>query len=203
MKVINLTERGKLYTANVFFVHGSWNALDDVNTLVDVGRDPAVIKRINEAPSGVGKKKVDQVILTHSHYDHASLLPLIRELFSPVVYAFSPYLKGVDHLLKDGENLKIGDKIFEVIFTPVHSSDSLCLYCEEEGVIFTGDTPMAINSCDGIYDESFVVMLRKICARDIQKIYPGHGNPVTRGVKEMICASLRNIETVRPHSYFR
>ncbi|MCK5200281.1 MAG: MBL fold metallo-hydrolase, partial [Spirochaetales bacterium] len=154
MRITNLTGNSSTYTANVYFVRGSWNAIEDVNTLVDVGRDPAIIAGIDAISGGVGKKKIDQVILTHSHYDHASLLPVIKEIYNPVVYAFSPYLEGVDYLLKEGEKMKIGDSIFEVIHIPVHSSDSVCLYCEEEGVLFSGDTPVIIRSSDEIYDDS-------------------------------------------------
>jgi len=65
---------------------------------VDVGRDPAVIDKINNASTGVGKKRVGQVILTHSHYDHSSLFPIIKEVFNPVIYAFSPFFEGADHI---------------------------------------------------------------------------------------------------------
>ena len=197
MRVINLTENSSTYTANVYFVRGSWNAIDDVNTLVDVGRDSKIIERIDAISGGVGKKKIDQVILTHSHYDHASLLPLIRKIYDPVVYAFSPYLEGVDYLLKGKENLKIGDGMFEVIHTPVHSSDSICLYCEEEGVLFAGDTPIVIRSSDEIYDASFIEMLIKLYSGNIQKIYPGHGDPITEGSREIIYVSLTNMRRAK------
>lgn len=192
VRVINLTEKSNIYTANAFLVLGNHSAIKDINTLVDVGRDPAVIRKINEAPTGVGKKKVDQVILTHSHYDHASLLPLIQEIFDPVVYAYSPYLEGIDHLLSGGESLKIGDRIFEVIHTPGHSSDSLCLYCKQEGVLFAGDTPVLIRSADEKYEESFIEALHNLCSRNIRKIYLGHGEPITKGTKALIRASLEN-----------
>ena len=55
MKILNLTEKSNVYTSNVYFVLGTWNALPDVNTLVDVGRDPAVIEAIKNASTGVGK----------------------------------------------------------------------------------------------------------------------------------------------------
>ena len=197
MRVINLTENSSTYTANVYFVRGSWNAIDDVNTLVDVGRDSKIIERIDAISGGVGKKKIDQVILTHSHYDHASLLPLIRKIYDPVVYAFSPYLEGVDYLLKGGEKIKIGDGMFEVIHTPIHSADSICLYCEEEGVLFAGDTPIAIRSADEIYDASFIEMLIKLYSENIQKIYPGHGDPVTEGSREIIYISLTNMRRAK------
>ena len=47
MKIINLTEKSTVYTANVYFILGNWNALPDVNTLIDVGRDPQIIEKIN------------------------------------------------------------------------------------------------------------------------------------------------------------
>ena len=85
MKIINLTEKSSIYTSNVYLITGSWNTISDQNTLIDVGRDPAVIEEILNASTGVGKRRLDQVILTHSHYDHASLLPKIKENFGPVV----------------------------------------------------------------------------------------------------------------------
>lgn len=192
MKIINITEKSKIYTANVFYILGNWNRIEDANTLVDVGRDPAVIKRIMDIQSGLGKKKLCQVVLTHCHYDHASLLPHIRQIFSPVVYAASPYLEGVDHLIKDGETIKIGDEIFELIHTPGHSSDSICLYCESEGVLFAGDTPVSIRSSDEIYEQSFIEALEKLSLKDIRKIYPGHGDPITGDCRTMIHTSLEN-----------
>lgn len=194
MKIINLTEKSKLYTSNVYLVLGTWNALDDVNTLVDVGRDPSIIERINRTSTGVGKRKIDQVILTHNHYDHVSLLPQIREDLKPQVYAFSCSLEGVDHHLKDGQILRLGDRIFEIIHTPGHSSDSICLYCEKDGVLFAGDTPLIINSANGSYDKSFVQALEKICSRDIKAIYPGHGLPLIDKCNERLHASLENVK---------
>jgi len=195
--VLNLTENSSVYTCNVFFILGNWNTLENVNTLVDVGRDPSVIKKINDIPTGAGKKKVEQVILTHSHYDHAGMLPVIRELFHPVVYAFSPYLEGVDHLLQDGETLKIGDRIFEVLHTPAHSSDSICLYCDQDGVLFAGDTPIFIRSADEVYEEIFIEALKKLYSKKIQKIYSGHGAPVTRAIKSLMYESFENIRNTK------
>jgi len=197
MKVLNLTENSSVYTSNVFFVRGDWNTLEDVNTIVDVGRDPSVIKKLNGIRTGAGKKKVDQVILTHGHYDHTQMLPVFRELFHPVVYAASPYLEGVDHLLRDGETLKIGDKMFEVLYTPAHSSDSVCLFCEEDGVLFAGDTPIFIRSSDEMHDETFIEVLKKLYSKNIQKIYFGHGAPVTNAIKSLMYESLKNMRNAK------
>ncbi len=193
MKIINLTEKSTVYTANVYFILGSWNALPDVNTLIDVGRDPEIIEKINTTSTGLGKKRVEQVILTHSHYDHAGLLPMIRAHFTPTVYAFSPYLDHVDKTLKDGDTLKAGDRIFEVIHTPGHSQDSICLYCEEEKVLFAGDTPLIIHRPGDSYHPEFILALEKLVQRDIQAIYFGHGRPLLENCHERLSMSLKNI----------
>ena len=194
MKILNLTNNSKIYTSNVYLVTGTWNAIEDVNTLIDVGRDPAVIEKITNASTGVGKKRVEQVILTHSHYDHASLLPLIREIFNPVAYAFSPFLEGVDNLLKDGEMLKAGDRMFEVIYTPGHSNDSICLYCEEDHVLFAGDTAVLITSDNSSYGDDFVHALERLSRREIHSIYFGHGEPLFDNCNARIRASLRMVK---------
>ncbi|KPQ41224.1 MAG: hypothetical protein MPEBLZ_04229, partial [Candidatus Methanoperedens nitroreducens] len=61
MKIQNLSGGSTIYTSNVYLITGTWNAFNDVNTLIDVGRDPAIIEIINNASTGVGKKRIDQV----------------------------------------------------------------------------------------------------------------------------------------------
>jgi len=194
MRVIRLRGREDVYSSNVHLVLGDWSGMEDVNTLVDVGRDPAVIKSIDEAPTGVGKRKVDQVVLTHSHFDHAELLPVIRELFQPAVYAYSPAVEGVDHLLSDGDSLVLGDRTFEVIHTPGHTDDSICLYGERDGVLFVGDAPLLINSVDGTYQAGFIRALERLCSKRIRRIYFGHGKPLLEGCDARLRASLRNVQ---------
>lgn len=194
MRVLNLTGNSTVYTSNVFLVLGGFNAIEDVNTLVDVGRDPSVIQKIERASTGVGKQRVEQVVLTHSHYDHASLLPQIREAHNPKVYAYSSSLEGVDHLLRDGETLRMGNGIFEVVYTPGHSSDSICLYCRSEGVLFAGDSPIIIQSGEGTYEDGFVDALIRLARKNIKAIYFGHGDPLLNDCNKRIRYSLRMVE---------
>lgn len=203
MKIRNLNPSSAIYTSNVYLVTGTWNAISDVNTLIDVGRDRLIIDQINQAATGVGKKKVDQVVLTHSHYDHASLLPKIREIFHPEVYAFSRSLPGVDHLLQDGERLKIGDREFEVIYMPGHSNDSICLYCEAERVLFAGDAPIFIISPGGSYEPRFVEGLERLARKEVAMIYFGHGSPVVADGAKVIRSSLENVYLSREASRLR
>ena len=190
MRVVTLDNSGELYTSQVYLVLGDWSGMGDVNTLVDVGRDPAVFGGIERAPTGVGKTRIEQVVLTHEHYDHSALLPLIRERFHPRVLAFSPSLAGVDGRLHDGDTVPMGDRDFEVIHAPGHSSDSVCFYNTDEGVLFAGDTPLLIHSPDESYEPDFVRALERLCSRDIRKIYFGHGAPLEENCNSRLRRSL-------------
>ncbi len=193
MKIISVQVSGRIYSSNVYLVLGDWNRIEDINTLVDVGSDPAILDRLEEMHTGVGKKKVEQVVLTHSHSDHTAMLPLIRERYKPTVSAFSPYLDGVDHVLKHGQRLQMGDREFEVIHTPGHSDDSISLFNEQDGVLFVGDTTIIIRSQDGSYEDGFIQAMQNICHRNVKKIYFGHGEPICQGVQSLLVASLANI----------
>jgi len=194
MKILNLTKDHNVYTSNVHFVLGNSNAIDDVNTLVDVGRDPSIIAKIDEASTGVGKHRVEQVVLTHSHYDHASFLPQIRKAYNPMVCAYSTSLEGVDRLLRDGEMLKIGDAVFEVIYTPGHSNDSICLYCQSEEVLFAGDSNIIVQTTGGTYEDGFVDALIRLARKNIKVIYFGHGDPLLNDCNARIRYSLKLVK---------
>ncbi len=193
LKIYNLTENSRVYTSNVYFITGTWNALDDINTLVDVGRDLSILEMIFDIPTGVGKKQVEKVVLTHNHYDHTSMLKNVKAVFSPRVYAWSRSLDGVDRVLKDGEMIKLGDRHFEVMHTPGHSSDSICLFCEEDGALFSGDTPVIVRSTGSTYEEDFIKAIERLCRRDVKSIYFGHGEPMLEGCSAALRRSLDNI----------
>jgi glyoxylase-like metal-dependent hydrolase (beta-lactamase superfamily II) len=190
MKIVNLTYGSEVYTSNAYLLTGTWNALPDVNTLIDTGRDVKIIDAIHNAPTGVGKRKLDQVILTHTHYDHVSMLPKILKEFNPVVCGYSPNFDDINHVLKDGEHIQIADLDAEVIYTPGHSNDSLCLYCQGEGIFFSGDTEIIIRTGGNTYEKGFITAIERISGLDITAIYPGHGRPILSDCNKQIRQSL-------------
>ena len=96
MRIVTLENSGRSTLRKVYLVLGDRSRLEDVNTLVDVGQDPAILASLERASTGVGKWPVEQVVLTHGHSDHCALLPQIRAVFHPKVLAFSPNIYGVD-----------------------------------------------------------------------------------------------------------
>lgn len=193
MKVMNLTQGSKIYTCNVYLGTGTWNTISDINTLIDVGRDSTILEKIFDASTGVGKHKVEQIILTHSHYDHIGILDSVKKEFHSTVFAFSKSLDGVDHVLKGGETIKIGDMNFEVIYAPGHSSDSICLYSREEKILFSGDNPMVISTDEGEYDASYVDVIRRLVELPVETIYPGHGSPIIGKCNELLRSTLKHM----------
>ena len=127
MKIIPLDKSEQVYTCNAYLILGDWNRIEDLNTVVDPGLDGFILDQIQRESTGVGKTAVEQVIITHNHFDHAAGVKFLKDRYQCRVLAFSdgPY---VDELITDGQKIKAGDDFLEVIHTPGHSCDSICLY---------------------------------------------------------------------------
>jgi glyoxylase-like metal-dependent hydrolase (beta-lactamase superfamily II) len=94
----------------------------------------------------------------------------------------------VDICLADYECQKIGDKEFEVIPVPGHTSGQVCFYFRKEKILLSGDhilphiTP---NLSPDPYNnsfrplKSFLDSLQRVKELPVIKVYPGHGEPFT------------------------
>lgn len=151
--------------------------------------------------------KVKYVLNTHGHVDHTSgnsilkaftganvlihkddasmLIDPSRNLSS--MLGRSSISPRADKLLEDGEIIEVGTLEFRVIHTPGHTKGSISLFCEEESVVFTGDTLFAgsIGRTD-LPESSFeeiMLSLREKLMRlpDETVVYPGHGGKTTIG----------------------
>ncbi len=194
MKVTLLNRNNRVYSSNAYLVQGDWNRLEDVNTLIDAGTDESILEELERSNVGVGKKKVERLILTHNHFDHTGNLSVIKKMYQPTVYAFHED-EHVDVVLKDGQVLQIGDREIEVIHVPMHSSDSICLYCREEGTLFSGDTPLRVLSAGGSYTKEFIKVIERLNNLDISVVYSGHDAPSRKGIKEMLRNTIKNVKT--------
>jgi len=180
-----------MYTSNVYFLKGDWNAINDVNVLIDSGRDPSVLQKIEETHTGVGKKKLDKIILTHNHYDHTVMTKEIKKKYDVNVYAFHQE-EYVDVLIKEGMLIKAGDRYLEVLHTPGHTTDSICLWESNQKILFIGDTNINFSR-KGRRGENIITSLRKLARLDVTIIYPGHGDPIDRDPGKLIRDSLINL----------
>ena len=190
------------YSCNVYLIRGNTNSFSDINTLIDTGTDDFVYRELQEMSTGIGKRRVEQVILTHEHFDHSGGLPLLIKEYNPSVWALSRAIPNA-RLPHDGMTIKAGDSDAVLILTPGHSSDSMCVYIPSEKILFSGDTPLVIRTGGGTYTSGFVDALQKLVRLDIETIYSGHDNPLSSGVKDILKNTLENVlhSTIIPDNH--
>lgn len=88
-----------------------------------------------------------------------------------------------DSIVDDNDLIHIGELEFRVIHTPGHTKGGSCLYCEEEKLLFSGDT--LFKGTWGRTDlptSDFVSIINSITNKllvlpDETIVYPGHGQP--------------------------
>ena len=195
MQIINLFPGS--YGSNCYLIEESGHAL-----IIDPSAAAAsILRRLREDGC-----TPDAIVLTHGHFDHIMSIDTLREaepglqvyihkadasmLTDSKKNAFALFFgqdrvwKEADVLLEEGQTIPVGDATFRVIHTPGHSPGSICLLCEEESVMITGDTLFAdnIGRCD-LWEGSHAVMRKTLQSlRDFSDdfpgditIYPGHG----------------------------
>ena len=90
----------------------------------------------------------------------------------------------VTRSLADGEEVRLGDHVFEVIHTPGHAADGLVLYHKKAGVLLSADTlwendlavmTLRIEGSDAVF--RMLASLERIAALDVRQVFPGHGAP--------------------------
>ncbi len=154
---------------------------------------------------------VKAVLLTHGHFDHLMGVNEMKELSAVefgglTIYAGAAeaelladpelnhsarigksYTVKPDVLVKDGDEITVGNMKCKVISTPGHSVGSTCYYFEEDEVLISGDTLFfeSVGRTDfptgdagalrtSVEDKLFTL-------KDEVKVYPGHGDFTTIG----------------------
>ena len=194
MRVVELLRAPSLYTCRSYLLLGDWNVLGDVNTLIDPGTDGSVIDQIETLSTGCGKVPVEQIILTHNHFDHAAGIEIFKKRYGTRVYGWCSG-KDVDELLRDGQLITAGDEQLQVLHTPGHSSDSICLYNGARRILFSGDTQLRVRTAGGVFAPEYIETLRRLSTLRIDTVYSGHDEPIYHGAEEIILETLRNVRS--------
>jgi glyoxylase-like metal-dependent hydrolase (beta-lactamase superfamily II) len=196
MQIVSLKKNDQLYSCHSYLLLGDWNRLEDLNTVIDPGTDGFILEEIERLSTGFGKVAVEQVILTHNHFDHVGGIKALKERYGARVFAFigGP---GVDELIRDGQFLKAGDDVLEVIHTPGHSSDSVCLHAPQARALFSGDTQLRIRGPGSDYSQGYLEGLERLSEKKIRVVYSGHDEPVTEHISETLRESVARIKESR------
>jgi glyoxylase-like metal-dependent hydrolase (beta-lactamase superfamily II) len=101
----------------------------------DDGHLAAIVDAIDAA--GV---RVAAILLTHGHIDHSEGAVRLAQRLEVPVRALDPRHRLGSEGLADGDVVDLGDWSIEVVGSPGHSGDSVCLRVVHDQAILTGDT---------------------------------------------------------------
>ena len=143
------------------------------------------------------------IVTTHGHWDHfgenaavaehtgapiavhsldAYRLTEPQSLWAP--FEIPPCVPAVD--LAEGGEIRFGEIRLTVLHTPGHTEGSVCLWAEDEGLLFSGDTLFAGGwgrvDLPGASPELMVESLTRLSTfEDRLAVFPGHGAATTIG----------------------
>ena len=127
------------------------------------------------AARGLGRNKMGEML------EPRAVIKSLPEGFDPDNFYAPPY--KVTHWLKDGDIIDLGGRKLEVIYTPGHSSDHICLLDRDARYLFTGDiyyTGGVTSYLPGGNHDDFVDSCRKLV--DLMPLYdylmPAHNEPL-------------------------
>jgi glyoxylase-like metal-dependent hydrolase (beta-lactamase superfamily II) len=200
---------------NPFVVHASLLLDEHEAILVDTGI-PGQLELIRNklAEESLPFEKLTKIIITHQDRDHIGSLPelvaaseerlevLAHVLAKPYILGEVPLIKSkvlatpskVDVTLQDGDVLPYCGGI-QVIFTPGHTPDHICLYHVPSKTLISGD---ALTSQDGVLMppnpnpsltldmNTALKSVAKLLDLDIETIITYHGGICTNRIKERL-----------------
>lgn len=174
-----------------------WDARSPDALVLDPGMGAAQPLTDRVAANGL---RLHLIANSHGHIDHIfDNAPLMRATDAPLAihpddayrlegrnnYGFELEAVTASRDLVEGEQLRIGDLVFDVLHLPGHSEGSVCLYEERQRLMLSGDVLFAgafgRTDLPGGSDEQMVASLARL-AREIPagvRVLPGHGPETT------------------------
>lgn len=171
---------------------------NDGSVLIDTAENGAIEQCITPALVANGRtiSDIKMVINTHSHGDHVNSNSAIKNLTNAKFAIYSTDNATLHSLksdinLKHNRSLQVGNISMEVIHTPGHSTDSVCILEKSTKMLFCGDSfqgygidviglPLVPDPTQYIQSIEKIKKLR--AENKIEKMYLGHAMRNSNGV---------------------
>ena len=166
---------------NTYLIAGGGTA-----ALVDAGVGEPEHLRELAAALDRARARLDLVLVTHGHRDHAAGAPAIAAAHPAAVFVKRRWLPedayyDVDwRVIGDGDVLSAGGEPLAAVHTPGHSPDHLAFWHEATRTVFTGDLvvqggSVMIHSSRGGDLSEYLSSLRRLQAMAPARLLPAHG----------------------------
>lgn len=130
------------------------------------------------------------VVVTHGHSDHIAGAPALAARWPTIRFLKYPRPShdarvGVAFMaLADGQAIGAGDGALQVIFTPGHAPDHICLWHEPSRTMFCGDLvvkggTVVIPAADGGSLSQYLESLRRVLRFNPARLLPAHGPEIS------------------------
>ncbi len=104
--------------------------------IVDPGTAREVIEEVRRR-----RRPVTHILATHHHGDHIAGIPAIKEATgATVVGPAGGGIPDLDQAVGEGDEVKVGPLVLEVLETPGHTLDHISFYAADPGLLWCGDT---------------------------------------------------------------
>ena len=157
---------------------------DGSATLVDAGVGEP--RHLADLASALGAGRLDAVLVTHGHRDHAAGAPAIAAAHPAASFSKLPWPEEdaqygvVWRSLADGDVVRTGADPLQALHTPGHSPDHLAFWHEPSATIFTGDlvvqgSSVMIHWSRGGDLGQYLESLERLLALEPRRLLPAHG----------------------------